>query len=85
MTTEKTVRMLKGKVVSDKMQGAFVIKVERQIRHPVYNKFIRRTTKLHVRDLENRAKTGDTVVIQQTRPLSKTIGWQLVEIKEQAQ
>jgi len=73
-----------GKVVSDKMEKTVVVSIERRVQHPVYGKMIRRTKKLKAHDEENSAKTGDTVRIMETRPLSKDKRWRLVEIIERA-
>jgi small subunit ribosomal protein S17 len=78
------VRTLIGRVVSDKMDKSAVVLVERQVRHPLYGKYIRRSTKLHIHDENNECKEGDTVTIKQTRPVSKTKSWALVEIVERA-
>ncbi len=73
-----------GKVVSDKMAKTVVVSIERRVQHPVYGKMVRRTTKLKAHDELNEAKTGDTVRIMETRPLSKDKRWRLVEIIERA-
>ena len=78
------VRTLIGRVVSDKMNKSAVVLVERQVRHPLYGKYIRRSTKVHIHDENNECKEGDTVTIKQTRPVSKTKSWALVEIVERA-
>ncbi|MCG6866617.1 MAG: 30S ribosomal protein S17 [Thiogranum sp.] len=78
------VRTLIGRVVSDKMDKSAVVLVERQVRHPLYGKYIRRSTKVHIHDENNECKEGDTVTIKQTRPVSKTKSWALVEIVERA-
>ena len=65
------IRSVQGKVVSDKMEKSFVVAIERKVKHPLYGKFIRRTTKLHVHDENNEAKLGDVVEIRECRPLSK--------------
>jgi small subunit ribosomal protein S17 len=69
-----------GVVVSDKMEQTVVVKVERLVQHKVYKKYIRRTTKLHVHNPKNQAKLGDTVKIEETRPISKMKSWALVEV-----
>jgi small subunit ribosomal protein S17 len=82
---ERTSRKTRvGKVVSDKMQKTVVVSIERRVQHPVYGKMIRRTKKLKAHDEENAAKTGDTVRIMETRPLSKDKRWRVVEIIERA-
>jgi len=73
-----------GKVVSDKMEKTVVVSIERRVQHPVYGKMVRRTKKLKAHDEQNAAKTGDTVRIMETRPLSKDKRWRLVEIIERA-
>ena len=78
------IRSVQGKVVSDKMEKSFVVAIERKVKHPLYGKFIRRTTKLHVHDENNEAKVGDTVEISECRPLSKTKSWTLVRVVEKA-
>lgn len=78
------IRSVQGKVVSDKMEKSFVVAIERKVKHPLYGKFIRRTTKLHVHDENNEAKLGDVVEICECRPLSKTKSWTLVRVVEKA-
>jgi small subunit ribosomal protein S17 len=77
---QKTVRTVTGKVVSDKMDKTIVVLVERSVRHPKYEKIIRRRTKLHAHDENSAAKVGQMVRIQECRPISKTKTWKLVEI-----
>ena len=73
-----------GKVVSDKMDKTVVVAVETKVRHPLYNRTITRTKKFKAHDENNEARTGDTVVIMETRPLSKDKRWRVVEITEKA-
>ena len=73
-----------GLVVSDKMDKTITVAIERQVKHPVYGKFIKQTTKLKAHDETNDAHSGDIVRIQETRPLSKTKRWRLVEVVERA-
>jgi small subunit ribosomal protein S17 len=73
-----------GIVVSDKMEKTVVVAIERRVPHPIYGKMITRTKRLKVHDEENSAKTGDTVRIVETRPLSKDKRWRLVEIVDRA-
>ena len=73
-----------GLVVSDKMQKTVVVAIERRIPHPVYGKMVTRTRRLKAHDEQNEAKTGDTVRIMETRPMSKDKRWRLVEIMERA-
>ena len=79
---KKLVRTLTGRVVSDKMDKSAVVLVERRVPHPLYGKYIRRSSKLHVHDENNECKQGDTVTIQECRPISKTKSWKLVEVVE---
>ena len=82
---ERTSRKTRiGLVVSDKMMKTVVVSIERRVEHPVYGKMVRRTKKLKAHDEENAAKTGDTVRIMETRPLSKDKRWRVVEIIERA-
>ncbi len=77
-------RILQGVVVSDKMDKTVVVAVDRRVTHPLYEKVITRTTKVHVHDAEERCKEGDKVLIQESRPISKTKSWVLLNILEQA-
>ena len=73
-----------GLVVSDKMEKSITITVQRKVKHPMYGKFVRKTTKLLAHDEKNECKNGDTVKVMETRPLSKKKRWRLVEIIERA-
>ncbi|MBE5875587.1 MAG: 30S ribosomal protein S17 [Lachnospiraceae bacterium] len=73
-----------GKVVSNKMQKTIVVAVEDHVKHPLYNKIVKRTYKLKAHDEENKCNIGDTVKVMETRPLSKDKRWRLVEIIERA-
>ena len=73
-------RILVGTVVSDKMQKTIVVEVERRVPHPVFKKIIRRTSKFYAHDEEGKAKTGDKVRIEETRPLSRLKRWKLIEV-----
>ena len=73
-----------GKVVSNKMQKTVVVAVEDHVKHPLYNKIVKRTYKLKAHDEENICNIGDTVKVMETRPLSKDKRWRLVEIIEKA-
>jgi small subunit ribosomal protein S17 len=73
-----------GKVVSNKMQKSITIAVDRKVKHPIYGKFLNRTTKFMAHDEKNEAGIGDTVRIMETRPMSKSKRWRLVEILEKA-
>ncbi|MCM2132151.1 30S ribosomal protein S17 [Larsenimonas rhizosphaerae] len=84
MAEEKKARRLTGKVVSDKMEKSVVVMIERRERHPIYGKYMKRSTKLHAHDETNQARLGDTVSIEECRPLSKKKAWTLVEVVEQS-
>jgi small subunit ribosomal protein S17 len=73
-----------GIVHSDKMDKTITVVVERKVKHPIYGKFLKKTTKFHAHDEQNSAGMGDVVRIMETRPLSKTKCWRLVEIIEKA-
>ncbi len=73
-----------GIVVSNKMQKSVVVAVKRKVKHPIYGKYVNRTTKFYAHDEENTCNVGDVVRIMETRPLSKTKCWRLVEIIERA-
>ncbi len=81
----KTTRTVTGTVVSDRMDKTVTVMIERKVKHPVYGKFIRRSTKLHVHDEENTCQEGDKVMIEQCRPLSKSKSWRLVEVVERSE
>ena len=73
-----------GKVTSNKMQKSITVSVDRKVKHPIYGKFVHKTTKFMAHDEKNEAGIGDTVRISETRPLSKMKRWRLVEIIEKA-
>ncbi len=77
---ESSNRTLQGRVISNKMQKSITVLVERQVQHPVYGKFIRRSTKVHAHDENNECQMGDVVVVEQCRPLSKTKSWRLLRV-----
>lgn len=77
-------RMLQGRVVSDKMDKTVTVLVERKVKHPLYGKFIRRSTKVHAHDESNECGIGDTVMVEQCRPLSKNKTWRLVKVVTKA-
>ena len=81
---ETKARMATGKVVSDKMDKTITVLVERTEKHPLYGKFIRRSTKLHAHDENNECQIGDTVKVVETRPYSKSKTWNLVQVVEKA-
>lgn len=80
----KITRTLIGTVVSDKMNKSIVVYIERRVKHPMYGKYLRRSTKIHAHDESNQCQTGDVVLIQECRPISKTKNWTLVNIVEKA-
>ena len=85
MTEERALRKVRvGMVVSDKMDKTVVIAIEDNVKHPVYGKIIKRTLKVHAHDENNECGIGDKVRIMETRPLSKTKRWRIVEIIEKA-
>ena len=82
---ERNLRKVRiGKVVSDKMDKTIVVAVVDNVKHPLYNKIVKRTYKLKAHDENNECKTGDRVKVMETRPLSKDKRWRLVEIIEKA-
>jgi len=80
----KLTRAVTGRVTSDKMNKTITVLVERKVPHPVYGKYVRRSTKIHAHDEQNECKQGDTVMIEECRPLAKTKAWRLVKIVERA-
>jgi small subunit ribosomal protein S17 len=81
---QKVVHTLEGRVVSDKMNKTITVLVERVEKHPLYGKYLRRSTKIHAHDESEQAGIGDTVRIAPCRPLSKTKSWALVEVLSKA-
>lgn len=81
---DKVVRTLSGRVVSDKMDKTVTVLVERKVKHPLIGKVIRRSNKFHAHDEANKCKIGDLVVIEESRPLSKTKTWKVSKIVEKA-
>ncbi|MEO8584252.1 MAG: 30S ribosomal protein S17, partial [Flavitalea sp.] len=73
-----------GLVTSNKMDKTITVAIERKVKHPIYGKFVKKTTKFHAHDEKNECTIGDTVKIMETRPLSKTKRWRLVEVVEKA-
>ncbi len=78
----KTERTMTGRVVSDKMDKTITVLIERLVKHPIYGKYQRRSTKVHAHDEKNVAKMGDSVVVKESRPYSKTKSWALVKVVE---
>ncbi len=84
MIEVKLKRTLQGVVVSDKMDKAFVVLTERKVKHPKYGKYLKRSKKIHAQDIGNSAHLGDTVIIEECSPVSKTISWKLKQVVEKA-
>lgn len=83
MSEEQAVnRTLQGKVISDKADKMITVQVERKVRHPLYGKFVRRSTKVHAHDEQNECKAGDIVVVEQCRPISKLKQWRFIKLVE---
>ena len=84
-TTTRNLRKERiGVVTSNKMDKTITVAVERKVKHPIYGKFVKKTTRFHAHDEKNECTVGDTVRIMETRPLSKTKRWRLVEVVEKA-
>ncbi len=79
-TTTKNQRRLTGRVVGDKMNKSVTVRVDRMVRHPLYGKFVRRSTNYHVHDENNECHTGDTVLIEESKPISKTKSWKFARL-----
>ena len=79
---EKRVRTAQGRVVSNKMEKTITVLVERRVKHPIYGKFMTRSTKLHAHDESNECNIGDVVTVQESRPLSESKTWTLTSIDE---
>lgn len=84
MSEEKKIRLVTGRVISDKMDKSITVLVERKVEHPIYKKYVKRSTKLHAHDEENTCNIGDIVNITSTRPMSKTKSWKLVDVVTRA-
>ena len=80
----KGTRSVSGRVVSNKMDKTITVSIERQLRHPIYGKYISRRTKVHAHDENNECRQGDLVMLEQCRPLSRTKSWRLMKILERA-
>jgi small subunit ribosomal protein S17 len=81
---EKSNKTVVGRVLSSAMQKTITVLIERRVQHPIYGKFMRRSSKIHAHDEDNVCTVGDLVRVEQCRPLSKTKTWQLVEVLEKA-
>ena len=84
VVSEKVLRIQTGSVVSDKMDKSAIVMIERKVKHPIYGKFMKKSTKLHIHDEDNECGVGDTVQISECRPISKTKSWKLVKIVTKA-
>jgi small subunit ribosomal protein S17 len=82
--SETNTRTVTGQVVSNKSDKTVTVMVERRVQHPIYGKFVKRSSKLHAHDESNECQIGDTVTIEECRPLSKSKTWRLVSIDERA-
>lgn len=80
----KSARTATGKVVSDKMDKTITVMIERRVKHPIYGKYMTRSSKIHAHDEDNQCRIGDLVTISETRPLSKTKSWTLLRVEESA-
>lgn len=81
---ERIPRSVTGTVVSNRMDKTITVKIERKVPHPLYKKYIRRSTRIHAHDEDNQCRIGDVVMLQQCRPLSKSKAWRLVRVIESA-
>ena len=77
---DKKLRTIQGKVVSNKMDKSIVVLTERRVKHPIYGKFMNKSSKIHAHDEDNKCTIGDLVTIKECRPISKTKSWTLVEV-----
>ncbi len=85
MSAEKRTRTVTGRVVSNKMDKTITVLIERRVRHPVYGKYLTRSSKVHAHDAENQCGIGDLVTVAETRPISKSKSWNLVEVVEKVE
>jgi small subunit ribosomal protein S17 len=80
----KVLRIQTGSVVSDKMNKSATVLIERKVKHPIYGKFVKKSTKIHIHDENNECGIGDTVQISECRPISRTKSWTLVKVVNKA-
>ncbi|MEL7044821.1 MAG: 30S ribosomal protein S17 [Pseudomonadota bacterium] len=85
MSAEKRSRTVTGRVVSNKMDKTITVLVERRVRHPLYGKYMTRSSKVHAHDADNQCSIGDLVTVAECRPLSKSKTWNLVEVVEKVE
>lgn len=83
-SSEKKIRTVQGRVVSNKADKTITVMIERFVKHPIYGKFIKRSTKLHAHDETNQCNEGDVVTLKECRPISKNKTWTLVDVVEKA-
>ncbi|HEY5601596.1 MAG TPA: 30S ribosomal protein S17 [Gammaproteobacteria bacterium] len=83
-TNEKIIRTRVGRVISNKMNKSITVLIERRVKHPLYGKYVTRSSKLHAHDENNECGIGDMVTITECRPISKTKAWRLVNVVEKA-
>ena len=81
---EKRARTITGKVVSNKMEKSITVLIERRVKHPVYGKYVSKSSKVHAHDAQNECNIDDVVTVKEVRPISKTKTWSLVSIDEKA-
>ena len=84
-SAERGTRTVTGRVVSNKMDKTITVLIERRVRHPVYGKYLTRSSRVHAHDADNRCAIGDLVTVAQTRPISKSKSWTLVEVVEKVE
>ncbi len=84
MSEVKVLRIQTGSVVSDKMDKSAIVMIERKVKHPIYGKFVKKSTKIHIHDENNECVIGDTVQISECRPISRTKSWTLVKVVSKA-
>ena len=82
--SEKVLRIQTAAVISDKMDKSATVLIERKVKHPIYGKFVKKSTKIHIHDENNECGIGDTVQISECRPMSKTKSWTLVKVVNKA-
>lgn len=82
--SEQVARTVTGQVVSNKSDKTITVRIERRVTHPIYGKIVKRSSKMHAHDENNECQIGDTVTIEECRPLSKSKAWRLVRVDERA-
>ncbi|MDB4476092.1 30S ribosomal protein S17 [bacterium] len=85
MSAEKRTRTVTGRVVSNKMDKTITVLIERRVRHAMYGKYMTRSSKVHAHDADNQCGVGDLVTVAETRPISKSKSWNLVEVVEKVE